>query len=317
MIEINTLDEYRFSPTDNMVIALGFFDGVHRAHQEIIHTCLTRAKERGGKSLLFTFKNHPRTALHPDQPVPLLTPYPLKRQLIMQYELDYLLGIPFDHEFSQITAQDFVQSILQKQLAAQEIVVGYNFHFGYQRQGDADFLRSSAPQWFEAVHVIERQSIDNETISSTFIRNKIAEGTITSIPKLLGRPYQIVGTVVRGDGRGRSIGIPTANLSIDHQVLPPNGVYGVRARIDSVNNPPHWGVMNIGNVPTFKNEKTRSVEVHFLDQEIDLYNQFLIVDVLHSLRPEKKFSTPEELVRQIHHDIHIFKSWLQEQPPSI
>lgn len=312
MIEINSLDQCNFEDDDEIVVALGFFDGLHLAHQEIINTCKERARQRKGKALIFTFQNHPRTALDPSNPVPLLTPYPLKYQLIQAMKVDVIAGIPFDVNFSKTTAEEFVHDILHTKLSAKEVIVGYNFHFGYQRKGNTDYLKQQVPTLFQDITVIEQQSLNQLVISSTVIREKIAEGDLEATASMLGRPYQLAGTVIKGDGRGRAIGIPTANINISRQVLPPNGVYGVRVRIDSLKADIIWGVMNIGYVPTFKDQAIRSAEVHLLDYEGDLYNHFLIVDILTPIREERKFSGVDALIEQIHNDIDTFREWIRE-----
>ncbi|MEW6235892.1 MAG: riboflavin biosynthesis protein RibF [Candidatus Omnitrophota bacterium] len=313
MIEINSLDACSFRERDEIVAALGSFDGLHLAHQRIIRACNERARERGGMSVLFTFQNHPRTALNPGQPVPLLTPYALKLQWIRRMNVGAAVGIPFDLSFSQIPAEVFIDEILRGKLAAKEIVVGYNFRFGHDREGDAELLLSRVPSQFERVTVVQQQQDHDLTISSTVIRDIIAQGDLKKASDLLGRPYQVAGIVIQGDGRGKSIGLPTANLDVSEQVIPPGGVYGVRVRLDALEAPPLWGVMNVGFVPTFKLNASPRCEVHLLDYDDDLYGRYVIADILLHLRNERKFSGKDELLAQIRQDILQFQKWIAEQ----
>lgn len=310
MKEWNALEDCYLPPSDEVVLALGVFDGVHLAHRRIIEECKHRAAKRNGHSVIFTFQNHPSSALRPEKAPPLLTPYPLKRLLLQQSSVDALIGIPFDLHLSHIKAKDFVEKILIEKLSAKEVVVGFNFCFGFMREGTPDLLRQYVPGHFDSVKVVDQQKFEGEAISSTLIRQKILNGELRQAQRLLDRPYQLAGTVVRGDGRGRKIGIPTANIDTSQQVLPPNGVYGVSVRIRDLDAPSYWGVMNIGNVPTFTDQKKRTTEVHLLNHEENLYDQYLIVDIHDKIRDERKFSGPSELVAQIYNDITTFRQYV-------
>jgi len=313
MIEINSLDACSFRESDEVVAALGAFDGIHLAHQRIIRACNERARARGGMSVLFTFQNHPRTALNPSHPVPLLTPYPLKLQWLRRMNLGAAVGVPFDLAFSEIPAKIFIDDILRGKLAAKEIVVGYNFRFGHNREGDAEMLLSRVPSQFERVTVVQQQQDHDLTISSTVIREIIAQGDLKKAADLLARPYQIAGTIIQGDGRGKTIGLPTANLDVTEQVMPPGGVYGVRVRLGALDAPPLWGVMNIGSVPTFKVDALPSCEIHLLDFDEDIFGCYLVADLLLHLRNERKFSGKDELLAQIRQDIRQFQEWMASQ----
>ncbi len=313
MIEITSLEECTFKDHDQVVVALGFFDGLHLAHQKIIGTCKKQAKKRDGKSVIFTFQNHPSSVLTPDQTTRLLTPYLLKLQLLEKMGIDAVVGVMFDIPTSSISAEQFIEDILIKSLFAKEVVAGFNFAFGRERKGQVDTLKSYESDKFDKVSIVEPLYQAGQPISSTLIRNKLYQGELDSVSELLGRPYQLFGTVIRGDNRGKSIGFPTANLEVGGQILPPNGVYGVQVRQKSLSAPPMWGVMNIGVIPTFKDKPLRSVEVHLLDCGEDLYGTNLIVDILYHLRGELKFPGPEALVEQINKDIVKFRTWIKEK----
>ncbi len=312
MIELTTIENCPFGPDDGVVCAMGFFDGVHRAHQRIIETCCNKAKERSGRSVVFTFQNHPSEVLQPESPAPLLMPYSLKKRWIESLAPDFLVAIPFTHELSQTSADDFIQLTLLNCFHAKEIVVGFNFTFGRGRQGTPDVLKRQASSHFDRVTVIEPMSYNQEPISSSSIRQSIASGELDSAANLLGHPVQIAGPVIAGDKRGRSIGFPTANIEYTNQLLPPNGVYGVRVMRGELGAEPMWGVMNIGVAPTFKDTPQRKVEVHLLDCNDHLYNAYLIIDVLAFIRGEKKFGGPQSLIEQIHQDIAAFRQWVQQ-----
>ncbi|MDP8246311.1 MAG: riboflavin biosynthesis protein RibF [Candidatus Hinthialibacter antarcticus] len=310
MIELTTIANCPFQPSDGVVCALGFFDGVHRAHQRIIQTCCERAKQRGGVSVVFTFQNHPSDVLQPNAPTPLLTPYALKKRWIETLAPDYLVAVPFTKELSQTRAEQFIQQSLIDCFHAREIVIGFNFTFGRNREGTPEALKQKTPAAFEHVTIIEPMSHNNEPISSSRIRQSVKNGDLDHSADLLGHTVQIAGSVVQGDLRGRSIGFPTANIDYSNQLLPPNGVYGVRVMRNQFDAEPVWGVMNIGVVPTFKDTPQRTVEIHLLDFNDDLYNEYLIVDVLMNIRAEQKFDGPQQLITQIHADIAAFRQWI-------
>lgn len=308
MLEITSIEDCSFQRGGPTVVALGFFDGVHLAHQRLIEECKNRAKARHCLSVVFTFQNHPSSILQPEQPTPLLTPYPLKRQILESMQIDALCAVPFDESLCHTPAEEFIRDVLAKRLCAREVAAGFNFRFGYKRKGSPQMLKQYVPSLFDAVDVLEQQFQDEIPISSSRIREALAEGNLLETANLLGRSYAIAGLVVPGDGRGKTIGVPTANIQSEEQILPPNGVYGVRVRLESLNAAPLWGVMNIGQIPTFTDRARRTVEVHLLDYQGDLYGRYLIVEVMRFLRPERKFSGAPELIQQIQTDIQTFRS---------
>lgn len=304
MIEFTSLQSCEIPPDEPLAVAMGFFDGVHAAHRRIIETCIERARAIGGRSMVFTFQNHPSEVVRPDTPADILTPYPLKKSLIEALKPDYLLALPFTRDFSRISPDEFVNDILRNRLHADEIVVGFNFSYGHKRQGTPDTLKALAPELFQRVTVIEPMQQDDAAISSSRIRALIAQGDLEQAGRLLERPYAIAGEIERGDGRGRGIGIPTANIGYGSQLLPPNGVYGVRMSVRSETRP---GVMNIGVVPTFKDTPRRTAEVHLLDFDQDIYGEFAVAEIQTKIRDEKKFSGVDELIAQIRRDIQTYR----------
>ncbi len=312
MIEYNQLEAIDFADNEPCVAAIGFFDGVHIAHQAIVNECIKRARKHHCKSVVFTFQNHPSSVLSPTGGVPLLSPYPLKAMRLERMGIDVLMGIPFDEELSQISAQSFVEDILIKQIHAKEIVVGYNFKFGHKRGGDSGYLQSYEGKGFDAVNVIASQQLAGKPISSSLTRKAIQEGRLHEAEKLLGRRYHLYGEVIHGDGRGAAIGFPTANIDTQNQLLPPNGIYGVRVWRNSFDSEPLWGAMNVGVVPTFKDEAKPVAEVYLLDHKEDLYGQKLIVEICHYVREERKYDGVDALVAAIENDIQEIRGWISE-----
>ncbi len=311
MIEITSLEACSFQDQDQVVVALGFFDGLHRAHQQIIKECITRAKARNGTSAVFTFRNHPSSVLTPDLSTRLLTPYLLKLQLLEEMGVDAVVGVLFDLPTCRLSADNFIDDILLTRMKAKEVVVGFNFAFGKDRQGNVEMLKACESDKFEHVTIVDQLLHDEQPISSTIIRSLLYRGQLDEVRDLLGRPYQLFGQVVPGDGRGKTIGFPTANINIGGQIAPPRGVYGVRVRQETLDAPSYWGVMNIGIVPTFENLENQRIEIHLLDFDENIYGKNLIIDVLQSIRGEQKFPNPHALIEQIHKDIASFKEWIQ------
>lgn len=310
MIEFTQISDIHLSDDEQCVVAIGFFDGLHLAHQAIVQECIKRANKHNMKAVVFTFQNHPSSIISPKNSVPLLSPYPLKAMRLQKMGIDMLVGIPFDQALSEIPANEFVEKILIKQLHAKEIVVGFNFHFGHKRGGSPDLLQSYVPSQFDDVKVIESQTINDKLISSTAVRQAISDGRLSDAQEMLGRRYHLYGEVVHGDGRGASIGFPTANLDTQNQLLPLNGIYGVRVWRNSFDSVPLWGAMNVGIVPTFKDDNKRLAEVYLLDHKENLYGQKLIVEICHYVREERKFDGVDALIEAINGDIKKIRQWI-------
>lgn len=280
-------------------VALGTFDGVHIGHQKIISQAVDLGRESGGSSVVFTFDNHPLSVINPRHcPPQIITPAD-KATLIANLGADALLSIPFTRDFLNLSPQDFI-SLLVENLQPEYLVVGPNYHFGYKGAGTPDTLRQAGDKYGFTVIIHPAVYIQKTLVSSTTIRKYIQEGRVDQAAALLGRSPSFRGEVIVGDGRGRKIGFPTANLTVDQNlVIPGNGVYAVLINIDSV---VHKGVANIGVNPTFQ-VNPRRIEVYIFDYSRDLYGQTITIDFLHKLRNERKFTGVEELSRQIRHDI--------------
>lgn len=295
---------------DGSIITLGNFDGLHLGHQELIRKIILRAEETGGLSMVVTFRPHPLKILAPEKCPPLISIYEEKIELLEKLGIDVLVKIPFTLDFSAMGPRDFVKDILVDLLGAKEIFVGYNYRFGKGRKGNIQMLRDLGSELGFIVREVEQVSLNGEVISSTRIRQLLINGEVEHAARLLGRPYALCGIVVKGDGRGRGLGFPTANIVSRHSIIPSNGVYAVRLFVrDKYYN----GIVNIGLRPTF-DAKSMAIEVHIFDFDEDIYGEELTVYFANKIREEKKFQNAEALIRQINADITNAKEILLLQP---
>lgn len=296
------------------VLTTGTFDGVHLGHQAIVRYLVERAGRVGGVPTLVTFDPHPREVIAGVQ-VPLLTTMDERAELARSLGIERFVVLPFTRDLSNLEPEAYVTDILLGQVGMKEIVVGYDHRFGRRARGDRDLLdRLGADHGF-SVDVIPEQIETGVTVSSTEIRQRLAAGDVEGAAGLLGRSYRFGGTVVRGDGRGRTIGFPTANVLPDHErkMLPAVGVYAVRARVASggsaaagsasgVRGDTMLGMMNVGRRPTFETDGALKAEVHLLDTDADLYGRRLVVEVVARIRDEQRFDGPDALVAQLRDD---------------
>jgi len=276
------------------VVTSGTFDGVHLGHQKILEKIQHMAAANQGESVLLTFWPHPKYVLTPQKKdFKLLTTFNEKAAILESLGIDHLIKIPFTLEFSQTSSQRFVQSILIDIIGTRELVIGYDHRFGKNREGSFAYLKANASLYGFKVTEIPRQDVDHIGVSSTKIRQYILNHEIHLANKLLGRPYSLTGKVVKGQQIGRNIGFPTANIEIaeEYKLIPSNGAYAARVRLQN-----SWwnGMMNIGVRPTL-GLKTKTIEVHVIDFEGDIYDQEITVQLIKQIRPESKFDNLEEL----------------------
>lgn len=283
------------------VVALGNFDGLHLGHRALMQQVCALAAEENLQSVVYTFSPHPASVLNPQTaPKALFSREDLAEQLAL-LGLEYLILEPFTRSFSKTSAHDFLHDFVLQRLHPKHIVIGENFTFGHQRQGSAEFLREQAPQAHFHLHVIPAVNEGSEAISSSRIRHALLQGQPELARRLLGRPFSMQGTVVAGAGRGRTLGIPTANFFPGSTLVPKEGVYLTRAKVGSEVYP---AVTNIGKAPTFHSEdEPVKIETYILDQNLHLLGTPLRLEFISYLREEKRFSGREQLVEQIHHDI--------------
>jgi riboflavin kinase / FMN adenylyltransferase len=275
-------------------LAVGTFDGVHLGHRRVIESALAWGRANDALACVVSFDPHPLEVLQPDDPPQLLTTPDIKAELIEGLSVDELLLIPFTREFSQLEAEDFCDGVLVERLKARYVSVGENFRFGYGARGDAALLESR-PQFDTAVVPLVQH--EGHPVSSSRIRKLLMTGDVSTAAELLGAPFQLPGTVVKGDERGRSLGVPTANLKPpDNVVIPSAGIYAGLA----LDGP---AAISIGVRPTFEDEGDLLVEAHLLDFDGDLYGEELRVVFVERLRDELRFDSADDLVQQMRRDL--------------
>ncbi len=295
--------EHIKNPFKNAVITIGNFDGVHIGHQALFHEVIEKAEKIGGTSIAMTFDPHPLRVLNHNKVLSLITLSEQKLELIAASGIDVLVCTPFTREFADIPARSFVEDILVKRLGMKAIITGQDYTFGRNREGNVGILKNFAAEMGFEVFVsdwIRTFSARPDRISSTRIRELVAEGSVDSARQLLGRFYQVRGTVERGRNRGgRLLGFPTANIVLQEELCPKTGVYAVTVEcLDEK----FLGVANIGYSPTF-DDKIFTIEVHLLDFNKDIYGQRIKVNFVKRIRDEIKFSAISELSDQIRKDI--------------
>ncbi|MGB7749253.1 MAG: bifunctional riboflavin kinase/FAD synthetase [Verrucomicrobiia bacterium] len=282
-------------------LAIGVFDGVHLGHQQIIRQTVANARQHDAVALVLTFDRHPSTVVAPDRVPPLIYSLPQKLSAIESLGVDTLLLVHFDRAFSEQTGEAFIRGQARDFGKIQSVCVGADFVFGHRRSGNVALLKKLGDELGFTVHGLAAVSLDNQIVSSTRIREAIRAGNLDAASQMLGRPYAISGRVVAGDGVGRKLGFPTANLDAAGLVLPPNGVYVGLAKIGEKSQPV---ALNIGFRPTLAAGGLQlRVEAHLLDFTGDLYGQELEIEIGEKLRDEQKFGSLEELKVQIVRDI--------------
>ncbi|MBS3872677.1 MAG: riboflavin biosynthesis protein RibF [Firmicutes bacterium] len=277
-------------------VCLGTFDGVHLGHQAIFKKTCEVARQRQGLSVVFTFYPHPGAMVGRNQ-VGSITTRQQRARLIAECGLDLLIEHPFTAEFASLSPEQFVHEVLLRSFPKATVVAGFNYRFGHAAQGNVEILRTLGERHSFSVVEVPPVFVDGAIVSSTRVRQDILAGNFASITACLGRVFALQGAVGTGDGRGRTLGFPTANVHfLPEQVLPPSGVYAVFSRELG------YGVANLGKRPTFPQAST-TLEVHFFSPTPDLYGQELEVELLHYLRPESRFADQESLRLQIAKDI--------------
>ncbi len=282
-------------------LAIGFFDGVHLGHQQIIRQTIADAHQHNAVALALTFDRHPNAVVAPDKVPPLIYSLPQKLRAIESLGCEKILLAHFDEKFSRQTGEEFVRILSREFGEIHSICVGANFVFGHKRSGNVAMLRKMGAELNFQVHGLAAVSLDGHTVSSTRIREVIRAGNLDAASQMLGRPYAVCGKVVKGDQLGRKLGFPTANLEATGLVLPPNGVYSGCAKLEGRF---HRVALNIGYRPTVASASLRlCVEAHLLDFSGSLYDSELEVEIGKKLRDERQFASLTELKAQIARDI--------------
>ncbi|MDQ3108635.1 MAG: bifunctional riboflavin kinase/FAD synthetase [Bacteroidota bacterium] len=289
-----------FIPVKNAVVTTGTFDGVHLGHQQIIRRLIDAAAKTGGETVLLTFFPHPRMVLFPDYKPLLLSTPEEKAALLEKAGIDHLIVHPFNREFSMLSSEAFISEILVNSLHTKKLVIGYDHHFGKNREGSFDHLKEFGPIYGFDVEEIPAQEVEHTKVSSTRIRQALTNGDVETANSFLGYSYTISGTVVKGRMIGRSIDFPTANLYLHdpYKLIPADGVYAVYVKRgeDRLK-----GMLNIGMRPTVDG-KARTIEVNILDFDADLYGETLTLEFVKRLRDEIKFDGIESLKQQLFKD---------------
>jgi riboflavin kinase/FMN adenylyltransferase len=302
---IHTANELK-PGTRKVCLAIGFFDGVHLGHQQIIRQTITDARKHAALALVITFDHHPNSVVAPSRVPPLIYSLPQKLRTIESLGPEAALVIHFDKSFSQKTGEAFIRELASAWSGIQSICVGANFVFGYKRGGNVELLKKLGAELKFSVHGLAAVSLDGRTVSSTRIREAIRAGELDAASQMLGRAYSISGPVIEGDKLGHQFGFPTANIDATGLALPPCGVYAIHAITGGKT---HRAVLNIGTRPTLKSPNPQlRIEAHLLDFNGNLYGQELEIVFAEKLRDEQKFSSVDELKAQIARDIERAKN---------
>ena len=289
----------RLSLQKDTLLTIGVFDGVHLGHKYLISQLKEQASQQNLLSGVITFRQHPQEVLSPQSKLPFLTDLSQRTNLLENEDIEAIITLSFTRELAQLSARQFL-SLLKKYLRMRGLVVGYDFALGRNKEGNTNTLQALGQEMGFSVTVVPPIVIDGEVVSSTAIRNALAEGDMRRVQSLIERPFRLHGRVIPGAGRGMELGFPTANLDIDpEQALPAEGVYATWTYIDDK---AYQSVTNIGKRPTFSDGKL-TVEVYLLDYHSDLYEHELKIDIIGRLRGERKFDTVDELKKQITKDI--------------
>jgi riboflavin kinase/FMN adenylyltransferase len=314
-----SLEQVRAAEIRRPVVTLGVFDGVHVGHRYVLDQVIRLARERQGESVVVTFRDHPRAVIDGRAPQ-LITSLPHRIRLFEHLGIDAAVVLDFDETLRNTSAEDFVRLVFQESLRAEVVLLGFNCRFGHGGRGDFALLQSLAKKGGFEARQAGRITLAGRGVSSTEIRAAILSGDLEVAAQMLGRPVSILGTVIAGDGRGRELGWPTANLDLHHEVRPPRGVYGCEVEVEGKRHP---ALCNIGVRPTFKKpaahadpdswevrDSTEHVEVHLLSFRGDLYGRDLEVFFLTRLREERAFPGKDALLTQLAEDRRAFEAFL-------
>lgn len=284
----------------NAVVAIGNFDGVHRGHQALLDIARDQAKKLRCAFGVLTFEPHPRTLFRPDEPMFRLSPPALKQRLLRGLGVDFMLTLPFNRGLAGLEADEFIKERLVGGLSPSVVVMGYDFHFGHGRKGNPDLMRKAGENLGFTVIVVDQVTEESglAPYSSSTIRNELRHGRVREAAEGLGYWWMVSGEVVKGDGRGRSIGFPTANIVLDRGIEPKEGIYAVRVQLGPQR---YEGAAYIGERPTFETQR-RFLEVHIFEFDRDIYGASLDVEFLHFIRGDRKFSSVQELTVKMQED---------------
>ncbi|MFO0687634.1 MAG: bifunctional riboflavin kinase/FAD synthetase [Myxococcota bacterium] len=299
-------------PFRRAVLTIGNFDGVHVGHQEILRQIVERARARDGEAVLYTFEPHPRRVLQSEQALRLLETFEQKMETVEALGVDAVIAEPFDLAFARVSPEEFVEQYVHARIRPVEVHVGYDFHFGRDREGSMRLLTERGPHLGFSVTVVPEVLVQGRDVNSTRIRQLLAAGEVEEAAILLGRPFRSRGRITVGDRRGRTLGFPTANLAPETEILPAPGVYtGHLKRLDRDRSAPGLPVVtNVGYRPTFRDGRDLVAEAHVIDFEGDLYDLEVDLSFEGRLRGEVRFASVDELRAQIARDVEAARARL-------
>ncbi len=294
MIKITDINSFNIPDT---VVTVGTFDGLHLGHKTILDALKDKAKQLNSKSVVFTFWPHPRFVLGKIDGLELLNTIDEKAKILDKYGIDYLVSVNFTKEFASQTSYEFVKNILVGKLKVKHLVLGYDHHFGKNREGRFDKLTKCANEFGFTIEQVSALTSGSDNISSTKIRNALKLGDITKANKYLGYNYSITGKVIRGEALGRKIGFPTANIKWEsYKLIPANGVYAV---IVYYNNTKYNAMVNVGRKPTVSNNEKTGVEVNIFNFDFNIYGKNITIEFIKRIRNEQKFENIDKLKNQL------------------
>ncbi len=315
---MKVITNFRNIEAKDSAVAIGFFDGVHKGHATLLQQLTERAKEKGLQSVVITFSKHPREILGASYVPQLLTTNNERLAFLEQYDIDVCLLLDADKELFELSSRYFMQHYLVEKLNTKYLLVGYDHHFGNDRENGYEYYKTIGQQCGIEVEQGEMLQVNGKGISSSAVRRALQEGQLKQAANYLGYPYFISGTVISGQKIGRTIGFPTANIAINdvHKLLPKEGVYAVRAFFSNDENVEevHNGMLYIGKRPTFVTHAiARSIEVHLFGFTGDIYHKKIRLELLEYVRDEARFDSPDSLARQLQRDRDELLEWFKEQ----
>ena len=292
----------QFEKLEKAVVTTGTFDGVHIGHRTILNRLIEVAKKMKGESVLLTFYPHPRMVLQEDAELRLLNTIDERTQLLEKAGIDHLIIHPFTKEFSRTTSLEFVRDLLVNQIGTKKLVIGYDHHFGRNREGSFEHLKEYGPVYGFEVEEIPAQDIDDVNVSSTKIRKALVAGDVKTANNYLGHNFQLNGIVVHGNKVGRELGYPTANIDLQnkYKLIPAEGIYAVKVRLKDES---YNGMLNIGRRPTINSGNGEvSIEVNIFDFKKEIYGEKIQLELIERIRDEKKFDSKDELIAEMQKD---------------
>ncbi len=299
-------------PNKEIFLAIGNYDGVHLGHKYVLEKLVKTSRSKDGISVVITFFPHPREVIAPST-LKLLCSYEEKRKNLTELEIDYLVELPFNRDFSTKSPEEFLREYIFCHQKISYILLGHDFSFGSEKSGGVENLRKYIKENNLEVSFdsCDSYAVDGKVISSTEIRNHLDKGRVEEASKLIGRNFSLSGIVIKGDGRGKKIGFPTANIKFkNNRMIPLNGVYVSKVKYENMI---YHSITNIGTKPTFKDSKERIVETNIFDFNEDIYGENLEVLFMSFIREENKYSSVNELINQIQQDVHQAKSYFNEK----